>query len=127
GSAHALRGRSGVGLVLAFWWVFLLAVAVVRRDRIVGVFTANITPIDGLVAVATLALGLGGILAWTLWDLAVRQARPKKLKGDSQWAIAARHFKKNRMAIAGLAVMIFLYVVTLLTPLIAPFDPAAQG
>jgi peptide/nickel transport system permease protein len=28
---------------------------------------------------------------------------------------------------AGLAVMIILYLVTLLTPLIAPFDPAAQG
>jgi peptide/nickel transport system permease protein len=28
---------------------------------------------------------------------------------------------------AGLVVMLLLYVVTLLTPLIAPYDPAAQG
>jgi peptide/nickel transport system permease protein len=31
------------------------------------------------------------------------------------------------MAMAGLIVMLLLYAVTLLTPLIAPFDPAAQG
>ncbi|MBA2244891.1 MAG: ABC transporter permease [Gemmatimonadetes bacterium] len=53
--------------------------------------------------------------------------RPSRLKGDSQWAIAARQFRRNKVAMFGLGVMILLYIITLLTPLIAPFDPAAQG
>src|SRR5690606_11612162 len=36
-------------------------------------------------------------------------------------------FQRNRLAMAGLVVMLLLYVVTLLTPLIAPYDPTAQG
>jgi peptide/nickel transport system permease protein len=127
GSAHLLRGRSGWGLALAVSWVLLLALVVQRWERVVDVFTAPVLRIDGLVAVATLALLLFGVWGGALWDVAVRSARPKKLKGDSQWAVAARHFKKNRMALAGLSVMVFLYIVTLLTPLLAPFDPAAQG
>jgi peptide/nickel transport system permease protein len=57
----------------------------------------------------------------------VRARRPRRLHGDSQWSIAARHFRKNRLAMGGLAVMLLLYVVTLVTPLIAPYDPAEQG
>jgi peptide/nickel transport system permease protein len=127
GAAHLLRGRIGLGLALAFSWALLLATAVLRWDRVVGVFTAPVLRADGVVAVLTLALLLGGVWGGALYDIGVRAARPKKLKGDSQWAVAARHFRKNRMAIGGLFVMVFLYVVTLLTPLIAPFDPAAQG
>ncbi|MBA4159134.1 MAG: ABC transporter permease [Gemmatimonadetes bacterium] len=47
--------------------------------------------------------------------------------GDSQWAIAARQFRRNRLAIMGLVIMLLLYIITLMTPLIAPFDPTEQG
>jgi peptide/nickel transport system permease protein len=127
GSAHLLRGKRGWGVALSVTWVLLLALTLARWERVSGVFTAQVLRVDGVVAVVTLALLLLGVWGGALYDLAVRAARPKKLKGDSQWAVAARHFKKNRMAIAGLAVMVFLYIVTLLTPLIAPFDPAVQG
>jgi peptide/nickel transport system permease protein len=127
GSAHLLRGKRGWGLAAMTLWVLLLALAVLRWERVVAVFTAPVLRVDGVVAVATLVLLLAGTWGGTLYDIAVRAARPKKLKGDSQWAVAARHFKKSRLAIAGLAVMVFLYIVTLLTPLLAPFDPAAQG
>src|SRR5690606_24467935 len=64
---------------------------------------------------------------WTLYDLRVRAGRPARGYGDSQWAIAARQFRRNRLAMAGLAVMLALYAITLLTPLLAPHDPIAQG
>jgi peptide/nickel transport system permease protein len=127
GAAHVVRGQRGLGVTLLVGWISLLTVALVSWDRVVGVFSAAVTPIDGLVAVVTLLVLLPGIWGWAFYDLAVRSKRPPKLKGDSQWAVAARLFRRNRMAMAGLAVMLFLYVVTLLTPLIAPYDPIAQG
>jgi peptide/nickel transport system permease protein len=45
----------------------------------------------------------------------------------SQWALARRAFSRNRTAVAGLVVVAALYLVALLTPLIAPYDPALQG
>jgi peptide/nickel transport system permease protein len=44
-----------------------------------------------------------------------------------RWAPAARAFSRNRLALAGLGAMIVLYLVALLAPLLAPFDPTAQG
>jgi ABC-type antimicrobial peptide transport system permease subunit len=64
---------------------------------------------------------------YTVRGVRRRQSGVAEARGDSQWSIASRHFKKNRLAMAGLAVMIILYVVTLVTPLVAPYDPAAQG
>ena len=55
-----------------------------------------------------------GIWAWGLYDLKVRASRVRKLHGDSQWAIASRHFKRNKLAIAGLILMIGLYLMALL-------------
>jgi peptide/nickel transport system permease protein len=85
-------------------------------------------PVDFWLAVGTLAL-TALALAWWTWSTlspARRRSRAGR-KAQSQWAIAARHFRKNRLAMAGLGVMLFLYLITLLTPLIAPYDPAAQG
>ncbi|MDR0786697.1 MAG: ABC transporter permease [Gemmatimonadota bacterium] len=62
-----------------------------------------------------------------MYDLKVRARRPRRRFGDSQWTIAARQFRRNKLAIAGLVVMIVLYLMTLLTPLLAPYDPTAQG
>jgi peptide/nickel transport system permease protein len=47
--------------------------------------------------------------------------------GESQWRIAARLFQRNRLAMAGLAVVLVLYLAALFAPVLAPFDPTAQG
>ncbi len=49
-----------------------------------------------------------------------------EVRGDSQWRIAGRHFRRNRIALAGLAVIVLFYLAALLAPLIAPYDPIAQ-
>jgi peptide/nickel transport system permease protein len=108
-------------------WGMFLGILYLSWGRIVEVFTARRMPVDGLVAVVTLSLMIIALWAWAMYDLRVRAARPIRRFGDSQWAIAARHFRKNRLAMAGLIVMLLLYVVALLAPLIAPFDPTAQG
>lgn len=127
GAGHLARGVWVKGMALLIPWAILLGTAYLTWGRIVAVFTGLRIPVDGLIAVATLGLLLLGIWGWALYDLAVRGTRPARLKGDSQWAIAARHFRRNRIAMAGLIVMLALYVITLITPLIAPFDPAEQG
>jgi peptide/nickel transport system permease protein len=127
GGGHLLRGEWFRGTVLLIGWGILLGLLYLAWERSVAVFTGPRTPIDGVVAVATLALLLLGIWGWALYDLAVRARRPSRRHGDSQWAIARRHFSRNRLAMAGLGIMLLLYVVTLITPLIAPYDPAAQG
>jgi peptide/nickel transport system permease protein len=47
--------------------------------------------------------------------------------GGSQWAIAARQLRRDRLALAGLTVVVALYLIAVLAPLLAPYDPIAQG
>jgi len=127
GAGHIAKGEWVRGMSLVISWGVFLGVLYLSWGRIVEVFTARRIPADGLVAVITLAVILLGIWAWALYDLKVRAARPVRRYGDSQWAIAARHFRKNRLAMAGMFVMLLLYVLALMAPLVAPFDPTAQG
>jgi len=46
---------------------------------------------------------------------------------ESQWVVVWRRFRKHRLALAGLAVIIFMVVVSVLAPLIAPYDPLQQN
>jgi peptide/nickel transport system permease protein len=48
-------------------------------------------------------------------------------KARSGWATAWREFKKNRAAVLGLYMMGLLCIVTLVGPLLTPFDPNAIG
>ncbi len=127
GAGHLVRGEWFRGVFLLLAWGIVLGLVFLTSDRLVAVFTGRRIPVDGLIATITLGLLVVGTWGWALYDLASRTKRPSRLAGDSQWAIAARHFRRNRMAMAGMAVMLLLYVITLITPLIAPFDPAAQG
>jgi peptide/nickel transport system permease protein len=114
-------------VMLALAWGFLFSIVYLSWAKIQGIPGMRRVGVDIYIALATL-LALGAVLLrWTWRSVSPAHLARGRVRGDSQWAIAARHFKKNRLAIAGLLVMILLYVITLVTPLIAPFDPAAQG
>jgi peptide/nickel transport system permease protein len=127
GAGHLMRGVWVKGMWLLIPWAILLGTLYLSYGRIADFFAAPRLATDALIAIGVLALMMLGIWGWALYDLAVRANRPPRLKGDSQWAIAGRHFRKNKIAMAGMIVMFLLYLITLLTPLIAPFDPAEQG
>jgi peptide/nickel transport system permease protein len=55
-------------------------------------------------------------------DLALDAVPP----ADTQWSIAWRHFKRSKIAMAGLVVLVVMYLVALFAPLLAPYDPIAQ-
>jgi peptide/nickel transport system permease protein len=122
GSGHALIGEWLRGLMLIIPWGVLLGLVYWAWERIVALDRASL---DDYIAMTTLFGMMLLLWSWALWDLTVRR-RNVIARGDSQWAIAARQFKRNRLALVGLAIIVLLYLVALLAPLIAPYDPIAQ-
>lgn len=118
-------GRS-IGTVAV--WLGLWSLVALRSDRILGALTSS--RIDGWVALVSLA----GAFWLVIRIGAPRSARPVVGSGDAdasdaggQWSAGWRTFSRHRPAMLGLALITGLAFVALLTPFLAPFDPAAQG
>lgn len=123
GSGHVVVGEWLRGLMMLLPWGAILGLLYWARERVVGVQNASL---DDYVAFATLIALLFFLWVSSLWDLTIRRSRPQSVKGDSQWTIAARQFKRNKPALVGMGVILLLYVVALLAPVLAPYDPIAQ-
>jgi peptide/nickel transport system permease protein len=122
GAGHALIGEWLRGVMILIPWGTLLGLIYWAWERIAAVGDGSL---DDYVAAATLAGLMLVLWGGALWDLAVRRRRIVT-RGDSQWTIAARQFRRNRLALAGLAIITLLYLIALLAPLLAPHDPTAQ-
>jgi peptide/nickel transport system permease protein len=123
GAGHAINGEWLRGVLLLIGWGMLLGLVFLAWDRITVVAAFSL---DDFIAVGSLALLLLTVWGWTLWDLSVRERRALARATDSQWAIAARQFRRNKLALIGLAIILLLYLIAVLAPLIAPHDPIAQ-
>lgn len=55
------------------------------------------------------------------------QAAGKRKAAQSYWAVSWQIFRRNRLGMACLAVVLFLVAVAVLAPVIAPYDPDAQN
>jgi peptide/nickel transport system permease protein len=122
GAGHALIGEWHRGLLILLPWGALLGLIFWAWERISAVGAGAF---DVWVAIATLSALLFVVWGGALWDLTVRR-RQVLARGDSQWSIASRQFRRNRLALVGLAIIVLLYLVALLAPIIAPHDPIAQ-
>ncbi|MDX1396865.1 MAG: ABC transporter permease [Gemmatimonadota bacterium] len=103
-------------------WVALWTLAITRLDRVLDTLRGG--AIDEWVALASLTGAL----------LLVARAGRRSATGDpadddapGQWAMAWRVFRRHRTAMLGLALVGALALTALLTPYLAPFDPAEQG
>ena len=123
GLGHVLAGAWTRGITLIFAWSSLLALLFFSRARVFGVRETG--TMDDYVAIITLVLLLLCVWGFALYDLTIA-ARRNAERGDSQWRIASRHFKKSKVALVGLVILVGLYLIALLAPLIAPYDPIAQ-
>ncbi|MCH8819304.1 MAG: ABC transporter permease [Acidobacteria bacterium] len=58
-----------------------------------------------------------------------RRRRTEQLatRPEGHWAIFWRQFQKNPLAVAGVVIILALYLVAFLCPFIAPYDPIEQG
>jgi len=122
GLPQLLSGRWGAGATALLAWVGLLGIAATRLGRVLEAVGGSW---NDKLAVVTLVVGLVAAWAWS-WRDVVRGHEVKRV-GVSQWDLAVRAFSRNRTAVAGLIVILALYVVALVTPLISPYDPALQG
>jgi len=125
GSGHMLSGAWVRGMRFLLPWGVLLSLLFWQRATIFA------TPARGSLAAwlafVTLIGGLVLLWAGSLWDLTTAARRSITPRGDSQWRIARRHFRKNRLAVAGLWTVVLLYLVAILAPFLAPYDPIAQN
>jgi len=123
GAGHLAIGEPFRGACLLVPWGALLGMLYWARARVFHWAGASL---DDYVAGVTVGALL--LLVWgsALWDLAVRRAHLLAERGHSQWAVAGRQFQRNRLALVGLAVIALLYIVALIAPWLAPFDPIAQ-
>lgn len=121
GAPQLLAGRWGVGMAVLPLWLGLVWVATARWER---VRAAAGGPLDHRIALGTLVAALALTWWWSFRDVRLPEVRPLS---RGQWAIAWRSFLRNRMAVVGLWTIAVIYLVALLTPFLAPFDPAAQG
>jgi peptide/nickel transport system permease protein len=122
GAPQLLAGRWGIGAAVLFTWTNSWAVAVLRTERVLAALTESL---DDRVALLTLLLGLVGSVWWSVSDS--RRDPNESDGGLSQWTLAGRAFRKNRLAVFGLILIYVFYWVALMTPFLAPFDPIEQG
>lgn len=122
GAGHLLRGVVVPGVPLLIMWGALLGTLFLARQRVFSVTTGST---EDYVAVATLVLLLIAVWGYAMYDLTL-SAQKREDRGDSQWRIASRHFKKSKIALSGLVILVLMYAIALLAPLLAPYDPIAQ-
>ena len=122
GAPQLAAGRWGSGGAASMVWLVCVAVLLTRAERVARALGGTW---DERLAVVTLVLGLAASWLWSWRDAA--SGRGAKAVGVSQWDLARRAFAKNRAAVVGLIVIVALYLLALLTPLVAPYDPTAPG
>ncbi len=83
---------------------------------------------DARIAAAFIVVALAASVAASILDLRrVAGGRSRASRGPrSPLRVAWRRFRANRLAVAALYAILALYVVALLAPILAPYDPAAM-
>jgi peptide/nickel transport system permease protein len=97
-----------------------ILVVVGRRERLaelLGAWRAEV-----VVAFATLLLW-PVLLVWASHRNLKERVTPRTRTGMSSWALAWREFKRRLSGVWGLTLLALLYLVALLAPVLAPFDP----
>lgn len=125
GILHLAARRVG-GLAILSVWAGLIALVVVRWERVAATVRGG-TP-DEWIALISLAAALA--VAWRAGQRFGETPAPRSTDGRhgaSPWAAAWRAFRRHRTASLGLLLVGILVLAALLTPLLAPYDPAAQG
>jgi peptide/nickel transport system permease protein len=123
GAPQILAGRWGTGAAALLVWIGCLWMFATRPGRISAALLGGAW--DERLAAATVLAGLLTAWIWSWRDLSA--PHPAGSVGVSQWDLAVRAFSKNPTAVAGLIIIMALYLIALVTPLISPYDPNLQG
>jgi peptide/nickel transport system permease protein len=128
GLGHLLSGRPGLGAVLLVYLALLVGTLWSALPRAGSLLLppaeqggARLHP---WLAAATL-VGLAVVLWGFAWRFATRGDVRLRRELRTQWQLAWGQFLRHRMGVFGLHCVLLLGLVTLLAPLLAPFDPSA--
>lgn len=110
--------RRASGLIALGVWLGMVLVVVTRPSRLLSAVGGAW---DDRLAVLTVVVSMVTVWVWSWKHRAAID--PGAEVGVSQWALAGRTFSRNRTAVAGLAIVIAMYLVALLAPIITPHDP----
>ena len=122
GLPQLLGGRKVEGLGALLLWLWLVSILLTRFPRVAASLGGGV---GHGVALLTLSVGLVGVWTWSFRDLkrdggGEEPAPPGSLAG--LW----NRYKRNPMAVFGLALVLFFCLAALLTPFLASLDPASQ-
>jgi peptide/nickel transport system permease protein len=119
-----VQGRRRLGLGVFVLSGLLLLLAISRRSFILQACCRG--EMEMLVAAAFLAMAWGSLWLYSLMKTLRRHRTNREKVGISHWQITMNQFRKNKLAVAGLVVVVGLYATAFLSPLLASFDPDVQ-
>lgn len=122
GVPQLLKGRRVEGGGALALWLGLITILASRSSRVVAAVSGEL---DERVALLSLLVGLVGIWTWSFWDLRWRAPGGEEAPPGSPRQLWQR-FKRNRLAVLGLALVMAFYLAALLAPFLTPFDPTFQ-
>lgn len=123
GVGHFALGHRKKGAHLLAYALGAIVIMVWRSQRIVGVFGGR--AIDEWIAVLFLFGSLLAVAIYSQRDVQRILARGDAPRAKSPWRVALRRFRANTLAVAAVYVIVLFYIVAILAPLLAPYDPAA--
>jgi len=125
GLGHLLVGEAIVGIGLLSLDLLLVWSAWAGFPRLGSLLFG---PGGSLLIHPIVALAAWPLLAVGLWRTALRRAYPRPMSEEEQNSnrqIFLRTFRRHRTGMIGLFGVLFMVTLTVLTPLLAPYDPLA--
>jgi len=123
GSGLLVLGERRLGLWLLVPHTLFFIFTVYRWSQVMAAFASG--ELEQLVTAIFLLVTLAGFWCYSLAQT-LRLGRERGERGVSHWEITKNQFRKNKLAVVGLIVVLSLYAVAFLSPFLAPFDPNAQ-
>jgi peptide/nickel transport system permease protein len=124
GSVHLLSKKRSLGIHLLIITGSLFLLLFVRWDRFINAFQSKALD-HWIAALFVIFVWIGSVTISVLHTYKFLTGKEKKSLIKSPYRLAVRRFKKNRLAVISLYVIIFFYVIAVLAPFLAPFDPSA--
>ena len=124
GMGHILLGKHSRGRPLLAFTLAIILVLYWRWQVFLNVF--NTTGFDYWLAGVFLIVSLAASGIYSVWDVRrLLTEIPMATRGKSPYQLARRRFRANRLAVTAVYVLTAFYILAVLAPLLAPYDPSA--
>jgi len=119
GAAALGKGRWEIGAPVLAVWLGTVALLFSSARRVPEVWFSGF---DGKLAILTLGCLIAAPIVWSWTD-----PEGTRRVQSPRWEPLVRAFTRNRLAVIGSWIVVLAYLLALLAPVLAPFDPSAQG